>query len=92
MVTSDFIERLEVRNEDVMLCFTCPNYSKRIRECVSNLMVIEEQPETLIRKQAFYGQTDDEVVFRKGHLSIDSDDNWVTQSGTLGWDAFFFFG
>ena len=90
MVTSNFIERLEVRNEDVMLCFTCPNYSKRIRECVSNLMVIEEQPETLIRKQAFYGPADDNVMFRKGHLSIDFDDNWVTQSGTLGWDAFFF--
>lgn len=69
MVNNGLIEHLEVRNKDITLCFTCPNYSKRIRECVSNLMIDETQSETLARKRAYYGQTSEGVAFRKGTFS-----------------------
>lgn len=90
MADSTFIEHLEIRNEDVTLCFTCPNYTKRINECVQNLLVDSEQPESLVRKQAFYGQTSHDVKFRKGVSFSDEDADWVTEVETTGWDAFFF--
>ena len=84
------IERLEVRNKDVTLCFTCQNYRKRINDCVRNLMVDELQQETLVRKQAFYGQTSEDVKFRKGSCFSSSEDGWLTEDEIIGWDAFFF--
>ena len=47
MAGNTFIEHFEIRNEDVTLRFTCPNYRKRINECVSNLLIDLEKPETL---------------------------------------------
>lgn len=90
MVNNGLIEHLEVRNKDITLCFTCPNYSKRIRECVSNLMIDETQSETLARKRAYYGQTSEGVAFRKGTFFSDSEDGWVQEDGTTEWNAFFF--
>lgn len=90
MANNGFIEHLEVRNEDITICFTCPNYCRRIRECVSNLMIDEDQPETLLRKRAFYGQTSENVMFRKGTSFSGSDDGWVHEEYTNEWDAFFF--
>jgi len=87
---TDFIEHLEIRNGDVTLCFTCPNYGRRIRECVQNLMVDEGKPETLMRKQAFYGQSSENVRFRKGTTFVDENSDWVSEAETTGWDAFFF--
>ena len=90
MINNGLIEHLEVRNQDITLCFTCPNYRKRIRECVSNLMIDENQPESLIRKRAFYGQTSEDVMFRKGLSFSDETDGWVSAEETTDWDAFFF--
>lgn len=86
---ADFIEHLEIRNGDVTLCFTCPNYGRRINECVQNLMVDDEKPETLVRKQAFFGQSSENVQFRKGTTFVDEDSDWVAEAETIGWDAFF---
>ena len=90
MADSTFIEHLEIRNKDVLLRFTCPNYKRRIEECVHNLRVKEDKPETLVRKRAFYGQTADDVLFRKGTSYVDDNDGWVTERDTEEWDAFFF--
>lgn len=90
MAESNIIEHLEIRNEDITLCFTCPNYRKRINECVSNLLIDESQPDTLTRKRAFYGQTSEGVAFRKGMTFDDNEDGWVGEEGTTDWDAFFF--
>lgn len=85
------IQHFEVRNEDVILRFTCPNFGKRIRECVDNLEANEGKPETLVRKQAFYGcHSDQPVEFRLGHSFTTPDDGWVAEDETEGWDAFFF--
>ena len=90
MADGNIIEHLEIRNADIVLCFTCPNYRKRIGECVSNLLIDETQAETLTRKRAFYGQTSEGVTFRKGTGFEDEDDGWVYEDGTTDWDAFFF--
>lgn len=90
MTEGSIIEHLEIRNEDITLCFTCPNYRKRINECVSNLLIDESQPDTLTRKRAFYGQTSEGVAFRKGMTFDDNEDGWVGEEGTTDWDAFFF--
>lgn len=90
MENNGLIEHFEVRNQDITLCFTCPNYGKRIRECVSNLMIDETQSETLARKRAYYGQTSEGVTFRKGTFFSDCEDGWVQEDGTTEWDAFFF--
>ena len=45
MADGNIIEHLEIRNADIVLCFTCPNYRKRINECVSNLLIDESQPD-----------------------------------------------
>ena len=90
MAEQNLIEHLEVRNKDVTLCFTCTNYGKRIRQCGENLMVDEAMPETLIRKRAFYGNTSEEVQFRKGFGFADEEDGWVTEQETTEWDSFFF--
>ena len=90
MANNSLIEHLEVRNEDITLCFTCSNYCKRIRECVSNLMIDETKSDTLARKRAFYGQTSENVMFRKGASFSDSDDGWVQADEINDWDAFFF--
>lgn len=90
MVNNGLIEHLEIRNKDITLCFTCPNYGKRIIECVSNLMIDETQLETLARKRAYYGQASEGVTFRKGTFFSDSEDGWVQEDGTTEWDAFFF--
>lgn len=90
MVNNGLIEHLEVRNKDITLCFTCPNYRKRIGECVSNLMIDETQPDTLTRKMAFYGQASEGVMFRKGPLFHDSENGWITEENIKDWEAFFF--
>ena len=90
MTEGSIIEHFEVRNGDITLCFTCPNYRKRIGECVSNLLIDESQPDTLTRKRAFYGQTSEGVAFRKGITFADNEDGWVGEEGTTDWDAFFF--
>ena len=90
MADSNIIEHLEIRNEDITLCFTCPNYRKRIGECVSNLLIDDAQPDTLKRKRAFYGQTSEGVMFRKGVVFADGEDGWVREDSTTEWDAFFF--
>lgn len=90
MTNNSFIEHFEVRNKDIVLCFTCPNYRKRIGECVSNLMIDETQPDTLTRKRAFYGQTSEGVMFRKGISFSNSEDGWTYENEATGWDAFFF--
>ena len=90
MANSGLIEHLEVRNKDITLCFTCPNYRKRIGECVSNLIVDEAKPDTLTRKRAFYGQASEGVMFRKGISFSNSEDGWEYEDGTTEWDAFFF--
>ena len=87
---ADIIEHLEITNGDVTLCFTCPNYGRRIRECVHNLMVDNEQPETLVRKQSYYGQSSESVKFRKGVSFADDEDGWLAEEEITGWDAFFF--
>lgn len=90
MADSSIIEHLEIRNEDITLCFTCPNYRKRIGECVSNLLIDETQADTLTRKRAFYGHTSEGVTFRMGTIFEDDEDGWVYEDGTTDWDAFFF--
>ena len=90
MADGNIIEHLEIRNADIVLCFTCPNYRKRIGECVSNLLIDETQADTLTRKRAFYGQTSEGVTFRMGTGFEDEDDGWVYEDGTTDWDAFFF--
>lgn len=90
MANNSFIEHLEVRNKDITICFTCPNYRKRIGECVSNLMVNETQPDTLTRKRAFYGQTSEDVMFRKGISFSNNEEGWISEDKTAEWDAFFF--
>ena len=90
MADGNIIEHLEIRNADIVLCFTCPNYRKRIGECVSNLLIDETQADTLTRKRAFYGQTSERVTFRMGTGFEDEDDGWVYEDGTTDWDAFFF--
>lgn len=89
MADKDFIEHLEVSNNDVTLSFTCPNYRKRIDECVKNLKIDKDSPETIIRRQAFYGQASPDVLFRKGWYS-DANEGWVAEDETTDWDAFFF--
>ena len=90
MAESTFIEHLEVRNDDVTLRFTCPNYKRRIDECIHNLRVDKDRPETLARKRAFYGQAAEGVLFRKGTAFEDVNYGWVTEEETREWDAFFF--
>lgn len=90
MAINSFIEHFEVRNEDVTLRFTCPDYRKRIGECVSNLMIDPEKPETLVRKEAFYGQSSNGVQFRKGHFFESDNSDWVSEEDIDEWDAFFF--
>lgn len=90
MADGSLIEHLEVRNEDVTLCFTCPNYGKRIDECVTNLCIDEALPETVIRKKAFFGQVSEGVEFRKGKPNTEREDGWVSEDGTKDWNAFFF--
>ena len=90
MTNNGLIEHLEVRNKDITLCFTCPNYRKRIGECVSNLMIDETQPDTLTRKRAFYGQISEGVMFRKGISFSNSEEGWIYEDQTTEWDAFFF--
>ena len=87
---ADIIERLEIRNEDITLCFTCPNYGKRIDECVSNLLIDESKQETLVRKQAFYGQLSENIQFRKGAHFSNAEEAWLSEKEISGWDAFFF--
>ncbi len=77
MADSTIIEHLEVRNKDITLFFTCPNYRKRIYECVSNLMIDNNQPETMTRKRAIYGQTSEGVMFRKGIAFSNGEEGWV---------------
>lgn len=90
MANNSFIEHFEVRNKDIVLCFTCPNYRKRIGECVSNLMIDETQPDTLTRKRAFYGHASEGVMFRKGISFSNREDGWASENETTDWDAFFF--
>ena len=87
---SELIEHLQVRNEDVTLVFTCPNYQKRIRECVDNLLIISDKPDTLLRKQSFYGQFSEGVQIRKGTSFADNADGWTAETEIHDWDAFFF--
>ena len=84
MTDSALIEYFEVRNDDVTIRFTCPNYGKRIRECADNLLIKDDVPETQIRKKAIFGQTVEGVEFRRGS------GEWVTEAETCDWDAFFF--
>lgn len=90
MAGNTFIEHFEIRNEDVTLRFTCPNYRKRINECVSNLLIDLEKPETLVKKEAFYGQSSKGVQFRKGFFFESEESNWVAEEEVEEWDAFFF--
>lgn len=90
MAGNTFIEHFEIRNEDVTLRFTCPNYSKRINECVSNLLIDLEKPETLVKKEAFYGQSSKGVQFRKGFFFESEESDWVAEEEVEEWDAFFF--
>lgn len=90
MADGAIIEHLEVRNKDITLCFTCPNYRKRINECESNLTIDTNQPETLTHKKAIFGQTSEGVMFRKGWAFSNSEEGWVSEDGTKEWDAFFF--
>lgn len=83
------IQHFEVRNQDVIIRFTCQNYGKRIQECVTNLCITTERPETWIRKQSFYGASDTDVAFRLGIFS-NPDDGWQKADEIEGWDAFFF--
>ncbi len=87
---SNLIEHLQVRNDDVTLCFTCPNYQKRIRECVANLLINSEQPDTMLRKRSFYGQASEGVSMRKGVSFADEQYGWTTETDITDWDAFFF--
>ena len=87
---ADLIEHLEIRNNDISLCFTCPNYGKRINECMSNLLIDKDKPETLIRKQAFYGKIAEEVQFRKGTHFANEEEGWHKADEIADWDAFFF--
>lgn len=87
---SNLIEHLQVRNEDVTLCFTCPNYGKRIRECADNLLIDSQQPDTLLRKRSFYGQVSEGVQIRKGASFADDNDGWLLEDDITDWDAFFF--
>lgn len=90
MAGNTFIEHFEIRNEDVTLRFTCPNYSRRINECVSNLLIDLEKPETLVKKEAFYGQSSKGVQFRKGFFFESEESDWVAEEEVEEWDAFFF--
>lgn len=90
MANNTFIEHFEIRNEDVTLRFTCPNYRKRINECVSNLLIDLKKPETLVMKEAFYGQSSKGVQFRKGFSFESEESDWVAEEDIEEWDAFFF--
>ena len=72
MADGNIIEHLEIRNADIVLCFTCPNYRKRIGECVSNLLIDETQAEMLkeaVRKDIdFYSNMDGSSKFVSGNV------------------------
>ena len=84
------MEHFEVRNEDITIRFTCPNYGERIRKCESNLMINSEKPETCVRKKAIYSPTSEGIEFRKGKIFDNEANGWVNGDDTLDWDAFFF--
>lgn len=90
MAEVNIIEHLEIRNNDLILCFTCPNYRERIRECTQNLMINDERQDSVVHRQAFYGKTSDGVQFRKGLSFEDENSGWLFESEIKGWDAFFF--
>lgn len=79
------IEHFDVRNSDVTISFTCPNYGRRIRECVDNLRINGDDTDVQKRKKAIFGQTSEGVEFRRGES-----EEWVTEEQTHDWDAFFF--
>ena len=89
MAETPTIQHFEVRNQDVIIRFTCQNYGNRIQECVTNLCITTERPETWIRKQSFYGASDTDVAFRLGIFS-NPDDGWQKADEIKEWDAFFF--
>lgn len=57
----------EVRNSDVSIKFTCPNYSKRIAECVSNLQIGETNED---RATAIFSSTASDVEFCFGEAEL----------------------
>lgn len=89
MAETPTIQHFEVRNKDVTLRFTCPNYGKRIMECVQNLRIDAEREDTRVRMQSFYGATANDVEFRLG-VFADPEEGWSKASEIEGWDAFFF--
>lgn len=90
MSQNTLFEHLEIRNQDVKLCFTCIIHKKRIEECEKNLMVDSSRPETLVRKKAIFCQLSEGVQFRRGQTFADEDSDWKNESETKDWDSFFF--
>ena len=70
----------EVRNSDVSIRFSCPNYWRRIAECISNLQIGENDEGKAI---AFFGSPDDNVQFRFGES-----DEWL--QGNIKHQAYLF--
>lgn len=70
----------EVRNSDVSIKFSCPNYGKRIAECIDNLQI---QEESTSKATAIFSAITDDVEFRFGES-----DEW--QSGDIKHQAYLF--
>lgn len=80
MASTSNIPEFEVRNSDISIKFSCPNYGKRIDECIANLQIDDSNASKVI---AFFGSPDNDVFFRFGNS-----DEW--QQGEIMHQAFLF--
>ncbi len=70
----------EVRNLDVSIKFTCPNYGKRIADCITNLQINEESEDKAL---ALFRSSAEDVEFCFGET-----DEW--QQGDIKHQAYLF--
>ena len=82
------MQSLEVRNEDICIKFSCPNYRKRIQECIHNLQINTEDEDSRLKGMAFLGSEDSHVQFRLGNWI--GEEGWIESVGEIKKDAFFF--
>ena len=89
MAQSTYMYSLEVQNDDICVKFNCMNHSKRICECIKNLQIDTDVEDSLSKKMAFFGSSDNSVKFRFGHWES-PDEGWINGNDDIKSDAFFF--
>lgn len=80
MAQTSNLQEFEVRNSDISIKFSCPNYGKRIAECIANLQIDEDNKS---KATAFFGSQDNDVFFR-----FDQSEEWL--QGETKHRAYFF--